>query len=431
MMVSGAVTLPQANFVLCVVCILLTPFAATGLAVINTGFARTRSAAHSIVSAVCVMAVAVLAYVIIGFAIQGFADGPAHSFVLRGRAWNWIGAEHMFMRKLPLDGSAVALIACLQAFSVGLAAMIPLGSGSERWRFGASCASTVMLAGIVYPLFAHWVWGGGWLAQLGTFAGAGNGAIDSGGAGVIQAVGGVSALAVAWVLGPRRGKFDLSGMPGAIPGHNLVYVLLGCMIAFVGWIGLDSAGAILFAGVPASRVIIVSLNNVVAASTALLTAFIVTGVRFGKPDASITANGFIMGLVAVSGSCAFISPAAAAAIGLVAGVVIPFSIEWVDRLGVDDASGAISVHGLGGIWGVLAVALFMRNSAGQWLAQVAVVATLLGFVLPVSYGLNLLLDRVYRQRVSRDGERRGMDMAELGANAYPELTPLTTDYLYR
>jgi len=430
-MASTPAVLAQTEFAICIVCILLTPLAAAGLALINTGFARTRSAAHSMVSAVCVMAVAVLAYFILGFAIQGFAGGPAHSLTFRGHVWNLIGSEHVFMRKLPLDGSAVPLIACLQAFSVALAAMIPLGSGAERWRFGASCISTAILAGIIYPLFAHWVWGGGWLAQLGAFAKAGNGAIDAGGAGVIQAVGGVSALAVAWILGPRRGKFDLSGMPGAIPGHNVIFVLLGCMIAFVGWLGLDTAGAILFASAPAVRIILVALNNLVAASTALITAFIVTGVRFGKPDASITANGFIMGLVSVSGACAFISPAAAAAIGLVAGVVIPFSIEWLDRLGVDDASGSISVHGLGGIWGVLAVGLFVRASAGQWLAQLAVVATLLGFVLPVSYGLNLLLDRVYRQRVSRDGERRGMDMAELGANAYPELTPLTTDYLYR
>ena len=430
-MAAAPLVLAPTDFILCMVCVLLTPLAATGLAIINTGFARTRSAAHSVVSAFCLMAVAVLAYFVVGFAIQGFAGGPAHSLVLRGHTWNWIGAEHVFMRKLPLDGPAVALIACLQAFSVAVAAMIPLGSGAERWRFGASCASTALLAGFVYPLFAHWVWGGGWLAQLGVVAKVGNGAIDAGGAGVIQAVGGVTALGVAWVLGPRRGKFDLSGMPGAIPGHNLVFVILGCMIAFVGWLGLDSAGAILFAGVSASRIIMVALNNAVAASTALITAFIVTGVRFGKPDASITANAFIMGLVAVSGACAFVSPAAAAAIGLVAGVVIPFSVEWVDRLGVDDASGAISVHGLGGIWGVLAVALFVHNSPGQWLAQVAMVATLLGFVLPVSYGLNVLLDRVYRQRVSREGERRGMDMAELGANAYPELTPLTTDYLYR
>ena len=413
------VPLPQVEFIVSAFCILLAPLAVAGMTLMNTGFARSRGAAHAILSAGAAMSVAALAYFVVGSAIQGFAGGPAHTFSLRGETWNWIGSGYLLMRKLPLEGSGAALVASLQLFCAALAAMIPLGSGLDRWRLGASCASTALLAGFVYPLFAHWLWSGGWLSQVG--------ALDAGGAGVIHATGGLSALAVAWILGARKGKFDTRGMPGAIPGHNLVYIFFGCLLAFAGWLGLDTAAAILLAGVPAARAAIVPLNVSIAAGTSLITSLVVTGIRFGKPDATLSANGFMIGLVSASGACAFISPPAAAAIGLVAGLVLPFSVEWLERLAVDDASGAISVHGIGGLWGVLATGLF----AGQWLAQLAMVAALLGFVLPLAYALHLLLHRLYRQRVSGDGERHGMDMCELGSGAYPELPSLGTDSPYR
>jgi Amt family ammonium transporter len=320
-------------------------------------------------------------------------------------------------------------MACLQLFGVGFAAMIPLGAGADRWRLRASCASTALLAGITYPVFAHWVWGGGWLAQLGGLASCGNGAIDAGGAGVIQAVGGIAALSITWILGPRQGKYEASGM--AIPAHNMPFVLFGCLLTLTGWLGLDSAGAMLFAHAPITGIPLIAVNNVAAASIALLTALLVTKLRYGKPDASITANGFVIGLVAVSGACSMISPAIAMAIGLVAGLLVPFSVEWLDRLGFDDPSGAVSVHALGGLWGVLAAGLFVHTRPGQWMAQAAMISALLGFVLPLTYGLNWLLNRFYPQRISRAGERQGLDMCELGAGAYPELTPVTKDYLYR
>ena len=144
-------------------------------------------------------------------------------------------------RGLPLDGSPASLAALLGMRSVGLAAMIPLGSGADRWRLSAACASTTVFAAWTYPLFAHWVWSG-WLAQLGTNHGLGQGFIDAGGAAPIQAAGGITALAVTWVLGPRRGKYTSERMPMAIPGHNAVLVLLGCFLVWLGWIGLDSAG---------------------------------------------------------------------------------------------------------------------------------------------------------------------------------------------
>jgi Amt family ammonium transporter len=273
-----------------------------------------------------------------------------------------------------------------------------------------------LFAAATYPVMAHWAWGGGWLAQAG--------ALDAGGAGVIHAVGGLRALAITWILGPRQGKYEAHGM--AIPGHNMAMVLFGCGVTLAGFLGLDAAGAMLFAGAPVSGLPLIAINLMASASAAVLTAFCVTRIRYTKPDASICANGFVAGLVAISAACSLVPPAAAIAIGFVAGLMIPLSVEWLDRLGFDDPSGAISVHGLGGLWAVLAVGVFVSRP-GQWLAQLAMVSALLGFVLPVSYGLNLLLNRIYPQRINRDAERIGMDMCELGAGAYPELSAAIKD----
>ena len=161
--------------------------------------------------------------------------------------WSWIAAEPFFMRRVQFDGSYSSLVALLQIFSVGLAALIPLGAGADRWRLGAICASTALLAGFTYPLFANWAWSGGWLAQLGANYGLGLGFVDAGGSSSIQVVGGLTALVLAWILGPRRGKYSAEGMPAAVPGHNAVLVIVGCLFATIGWCGLNSAGTILFA----------------------------------------------------------------------------------------------------------------------------------------------------------------------------------------
>ncbi|MGC2209607.1 MAG: hypothetical protein WA532_05790 [Candidatus Korobacteraceae bacterium] len=428
-MQTQPVALTEAGMALCMVCIFLVPLAAAGLALIHTGFGRGRSAAHSLLSALCVFAVAVLACLLVGFSLQGYAGGPARLLSLDGRSWNLLGSARPLMRGGIFNSPTLSLVACLQMFSVGIAAMIPLGAGSDRWRLRASCASTALLAGITFPIFAHWVWGGGWLAQLGSLASCGNGAIDAGGAGVIQAVGGLTALSITWILGPRLGKYEDMGL--AIPGHNMPFVLFGCLLSLVGWMGLDSAAAMLFTGAPVTGVPLIAVNNLVAASVALLAALAVTRLRYGKPDASIAANGFVIGLVAISAACSLTSPAIAAVIGLAAGLAVPFSVEWLDRLGCDDPSGSVSVHAVGGLWGVLAAGLFVHPRPGQWMAQAAMISALLGFVLPLSYGLNWLLNRFYPQRIGPTGEQQGLDMSELGAGAYPELAQASRDYLSR
>jgi ammonium transporter, Amt family len=443
--------LTEAATIACIFFSVLVPLAAAGLSLMNVGLGRSRSAGHMMMASLCALAVAGLAYFVCGFAWQGYIGGPSHVLRVFGKNWNWIAAEPFFFRKFTFDGSAASLVALFQIFCVGFAALIPLGSGADRWRLRASCLSTGVLAVLTYPLFAHWAWGGGWLAQLGANYGIGRGFLDVGGAGSIQVVGGLTALAVTWILGPRRGKYSADGMAPAIPGHNSVLVLFGCVLALVGWIGLNSAGAILFTGAQAFSSPLIAINTLLAASASALTAAFITKVRFGKPDASLTANGWVGGLVASSASCAFVSPAEAIVIGSVAGTVITFSIEWLElRMEVDDPGGAVSVHAVGGIWGLLALGVFGQFqrpvwnvaadslpspmngiASGQWLAQLIGVATLLGFVLPLTYGVNLLVNRFYPYRVSVEGERQGMDLHELGAGAYPEFVTHTDEFLPR
>lgn len=431
---------------LCILSTLLVPFGMAGLALINMGLGRSRSATHTLLSSMCVIAVAALAYVIFGFAVQGFIFRPAVTITVGNATWNCIAQEPLFARGIGRGDFTSSLVLLLQVFSVSMAALIPLGSGLDRWRLGSVCASTALMAGITYPLFAHWVWGGGWLAQLGVNYGLGHGFVDAGGSSSIQAVGGLTALAITWILGPRRGKYSNEGMPAAIPGHNLVFVLFGCLLALVGWLGLNAAGAILFSGTEPGLVPLIAINTILAAASALLAAVIITRLRFGKPDASLSANGWVGGLVAGSAACAFIVPPLAIIIGLVAGALVTFSVEWLElHLTVDDPGGAISVHAVCGIWGVVALGVFGRfpspvlnvapgplavplGDSGQWLAQVIGIATLIGFVLPLTYGLNWALNRFYPQRTPPEAERQGMDLSELGAGAYPEFVTHTDEF---
>jgi Amt family ammonium transporter len=437
----GLFTVSQA---ICIFFILLLPLALAGLALINTGLSRSRSAAHSMMSTLCVVGVAALVYYVLGFSLEGFPALPSHLLTIHGRQWSWLGAGRWFLRDVPLDGSSASLAAWLQMMTVGLAALIPLGAAAERWRLGACCVSTALFAGLIYPLFAHWVWGAGWLAGLGMQSGFGLGFLDAGGSSTIQAVGGLTALSLVWLLGPRRGKFNQDGMPAALPGHNTVLVLFGCLLALAGWTGLNCAGAILFAGVQPGRTVLVSANTLLSAAGGVLAAAAITRYRFARPDASLSANGWLCGLAASSAGCASVAPASALITGLVAGALVTFTVAWFEsRLGLDDPAGAVSVHAIGGIWGVLAVGILPLSPGflaglgpaaprvaphGQLLAQVAGVATLIGFVLPLAYGLNWLLNRVVPQRIPPAEERQGADLYELGAGAYPEFMTHTEEF---
>jgi len=431
---------PEITTALSIGLIALTPLSLLGLALVNTGLSRARSAAHTITSSLSIFGVASITYVVFGFAWQGVAGHPEHVIVLAGKAWGWIGAEPFFLRGMKYDGSPISLAVLLGMMNVGLAALIPLGAATERWRLSASLLSTALLSGSIYPLFAHWVWGGGWLARLGANYGLGRGFLDAGGSSTIQGVGGLGALSMAWILGPRKGKYSREALPAALPGHNVVFAVLGCLLALVGWIGLNSAASLLFYGAEAGRVVLIAVNTILTCACSSLTTAITTRIRLGKPDASLIANGWMGGLAASSAGCAFVSPPLAMIIGMVAGALVPLAVELLEaRLGVDDPGGAISSHAVAGLWGVLALGLFARPTfvppgpgaelnSGQVLAQLIGAATLIGFVLPLTYGLNWLLNRVYPYRVVSDGEWQGMDLEELGGSAYPEFVTRGDDF---
>jgi Amt family ammonium transporter len=217
-----------------------------------------------------------------------------------------------------------------------------------------------------------------------------------------------------------------------MPGHSAALVLFGCLLSLVGWLGLNLAGTVLADPQKTNLLVLAAINTVLAASAGALSALVTTRVRFGKPDASLTANGWVAGLVAISASAPYVKPAAAILVGLVVGPLVVFAIEVVElRMHVDDPAGAISAHGAGGIWGLLAVSIFADTTRGSFLAQTLGIATLFGFVLPVGYGLNLLLNRFVPYRAAPTGERQGMDLFELGAGAYPEFVTHREDFMRR
>jgi Amt family ammonium transporter len=408
---------------LCLVFILLVPFAISGLALINTGLGRSRSAAHAMTASLCVICIAVLVYFVWGFSLQGYWADRFNGFNLE-----MITPPGLFFRGVDLRLRPLALAALFSLFSAALSSLIPLGATADRWRLSAVCISTALFAGCTYPVFARLAW---FAVPLITGVNLGHAFLDAGGSGAIQVTGGLTALSIAWLLGPRRGKYLSNGMPAAIPAHNGVYVLFGCMLAWTGWIGLNSAGAMLYSGAPAESSVLIAINTTFSAMSAALTAAAITRIRFRKPDASLIANGWVGGLVASSAGCASLKPATAVLTGFVAGALVVLAIEFLEfTLKVDDPCGSVSVHAVAGIWGLLAVGIF-SGSGGQLLAQLVGIATLLGLILPLTYGLNWLLHRFIPYRVSSDGERQGLDLHELGADAYPEFAVHADEFMQR
>jgi Amt family ammonium transporter len=240
----------------------------------------------------------------------------------------------------------------------------------------------------------------------------------------------VSALAVIWIAGPRKGKFPKDGLATALPGHNAVYVVFGCLLALVGWLAWNVAGAVLWLHAPLAALPVVAVNTLLSASGAVAATFAITRVRFGKPDASLCANGWLAGLVASSACAGIVTPAESILVGVVAGIVTPLLVELLElALSIDDPSGAITVHAAGGLWGLVAAGLF-APMAGQLVAQLVGIAALLGLMLPLVYLLFAVLNRFHAFRVDPDGERIGMDLHELGGGAYPEFV-IHRDESYR
>jgi Amt family ammonium transporter len=400
--------------------LLLAPLAAAGLALVNTGLGRSRSAAQSMLGSLVVISVALLVFALFGATFADSAAGAGHVLHLAGKPWNWAGTGPIALKGLA-DASPRAQLATLfQFLAISMAVLIPWGSGADRLRMTAGAAAAAILAGILFPLMAHASWTVGWLAQLGVNFGLGAGFLDAGGTAPIHVLGGLSALAVVWIVGPRRGKFPKGGLSTAMPGHNAIYVLFGCAIAAVGWLALNAAGAMLWMDTAPSHLPVVAINTLLSPAAALAATFTITRVRFGKPDASLCANGWLAGLVTSSACAAVVTPFESIFAGLVAGIITPLLVEFLElAVAVDDPAGAISVHGACGLWGLLAVGMFAPRP-GQMLAQLVGIAALLGLMLPLVYLFFWMLNRVVPFRVEGDGERIGMDLHELGGGAYPE-----------
>ncbi len=399
--------------------LLLSPLTIAGIALVNSGLGRSRSAMQSLLGSLVVISTALIAFAVVGSALAAGTNSD-HVFHLAGKAWNWAGAGPLFLSGLATAPARTQLAILFEMLSVALVALIPWGSGADRLRMPAGAAIAAILGTVAFPLAAHWTWGGGWLSQLGVNFSSGAGLLDGGGAASVHALGGLSALAVVWIAGPRKGKFPREGLSTAMPGHNVVYVLLGCLISLVGWLAWNMAGSLLWLHAAPGELVVTAVNTLLSAAAALVATFSVTRIRFGKPDASLCANGWLAGLVTSSACAGLVPPVDALFTGLVAGIITPLMVELFElALSIDDPSGAVSVHGAAGLWGLAAAGIFAPRQ-GQLVAQLIGVSTLLGLILPMVYLVFWLLNRVLPFRVEPDGERLGMDLHELGGNAYPE-----------
>jgi Amt family ammonium transporter len=288
---------------------------------------------------------------------------------------------------------------------------------------------------LIYPIYGNWVWGGGWLSQLGANFGLGHGVVDFAGSGVVHMVGGVTALAGALVLGPRIGKFKKDGTPNAIPGHHIPMAIVGTFILAFGWFGFNPGSTL--AGTDL-RIGVIAVNTMLASASGALLAMIVMWLKFGKPDPSMCANGMLAGLVAITAPCAFVTAPSAVLIGAIAGVLVIYSVLFIERVfKVDDPVGAISVHGACGAWGVLSLGLFADGTYGdgwnsvkgtvtglfygngsQLAAQIIDVLVNFIFIFAISYLFFRLLDVILGNRVSPEVELGGLDIPETGVLGY-------------
>jgi Amt family ammonium transporter len=299
------------------------------------------------------------------------------------------------------------------------AATIVSGAMAERTKFSAYLLYTPFITGFIYPIVTHWVWSGqGWLGKLGY--------LDFAGSGVVHLVGGAAALAGVLVIGPRIGKYDQDGKPRPIPGHSLTLGALGVFILWFGWYGFNAGSTLAAVGADIGRVVVTTTLAAAAGGLAAMVAGWTYPV-YGKPDVGLTLNGALAGLVGITAGTADVSNLGAVIIGVVAGVIVVISIVGLERIGIDDPVGAISVHGVVGIWGVLAVGLFaldggLLHGGGftQLGAQTVGALAIAAWAFGTSSIVFRVLDRLWGIRVSPEEELAGLDRMEHGADAYPE-----------
>ncbi len=280
------------------------------------------------------------------------------------RGWSVLGLKGFAFLDSGVYDVGIFLFFLFQVVFMDTAATIVTGAMAERWKFKAFVVYGFFVSMILYPVFGHWVWGGGWLSRLGVNLGLGYGFVDFAGASVVHAVGGICALAKAMVIGPRIGRFDRDGKPRAIPGHNVPMVVIGVIILVFGWFGFNASSTLSGGDL---RLAVMAVNTLLAACAGCISAMFFRWSKLGKPDPSMTANGMLAGLVAVTAHCAFVPAWAALIIGMVAGILVCEGVFVLERFEVDDPVGAVAVHGFNGLWGLLALGLFADGTYGNGL----------------------------------------------------------------
>ncbi len=393
-------------------------FMQAGFAMVEIGFTRAKNACNILTKNFVDFGVATLGFFLFGYAIM---FGSGNSFMgLKG--WFMVNPDNS-------SGLPLWVFWLFQAAFCGTAATIVSGAVAERMRFASYLIYSFLISALIYPIVGHWVWGGGWLSELGF--------TDFAGSTVVHAVGGVAGLVGAMLLGPRLGKYGPDGRVNPIPGHSIPLAALGVFILWFGWFGFNPGSTL---GVQDGSLIgLIAANTNLAAAAGTLSALATVWLVVGKPDLSMAMNGALAGLVAITAGCAFVDGWAAIVIGLVAGILVVSGVLFLDKIRVDDPVGAFPVHGINGIWGTVAVGIFGKASLGLphqgllyggGLKMVGI--QLLGtlsislFVALVMYVIFRVIDLTVGLRVDREEELKGLDIGEHGMEAYSGFQVFTT-----
>lgn len=432
------------NFVWVMLSAFLIFFFQAGFAMVETGLTRAKNAMHTMAMNLVVFIVGTIGFYILGFAIMMGGAGPLSSLggtavlnkELAINGWGLFGYKGFFLAGSTYD-VAVFTMFFFQMVFMDTTCTIPTGAMAERVKLKAVVISSFFVSMLFYPVYGNWVWGGGWLAQLGIRLGLGHGALDFAGSGVVHAMGGMIALTGAIVLGPRIGKFRKDGKPVAIAGHHIPMAIIGTIILFFGWFAFNAGSTLNGTDL---RLGVVATNTMIAGSFGAFTAMIYMWIKYKKPDPTMTANGALAGLVAITAGCAFVSGVSSMIIGTIAGVLVCLSVRFVEnKMKIDDPVGAISVHGVNGLWGLLALGLFADGTygsgingvegtvrglfyggSGQLWAQLISIATVIVWGIGTSWLFWKILDKIMKIRVKAADEIAGLDLPEMGVLAYPD-----------
>jgi Amt family ammonium transporter len=416
---SGADAATAVNFSWTLVAAFLVFFMQAGFAFLEAGLARAKNTVNILTKNFMDFCIGGLAFWAFGFALM-FGGSAVASGLIKGNAW--IGMSGFFLAGDAYDVTTNMLWLFQMVFAA-TAATIVSGAMGERTKITTYMAYSFFISALIYPIYGHWVWGGGWLSTLPL----GVGARDFAGSGVVHAVGGLVALAGAWMVGPRTGKFNKDGTPNVIPGHNIPYVVLGTFILFFGWFGFNPGSTL---AATELRISVIATNTFLAGVAGAVVAMYYGLWRTGKADVTLAANGSLAGLVGITAPCAYVPAWASVVIGVVAALVMIWAVSFVERvLKVDDVVGAVAVHGFGGLWGLLAVGIFadgtygvsglLVGDYGQIVAQLIDMVTVTIWSLGTGFILFWFLKQAMGLRASKEEEMKGLDITEHGLEAYP------------